>query len=364
LGQGIVFRDLWIDEKTILERETEIVFVGDLGFAGIANSLREKGLQVIGGNFAENFEISRRDAIDFVKELGILVPDTFVFEGVHYDEARDFIRRARSGVVMKTDWRGDFETTVCDTAEKALEILNKYGDSASPANPIYIQERVEGPELGFDIFLWEKEEHSVWWGFESVYGQAITPLDRGYAPDLVLEAYEKVMTIVGKMPPYWGWVSINFIMSDKGPVFLEFVTRPGYIVSYLHTWAHTHGATSPYDPFEIDSKYFGRWLVGASVFEKDLWGEVVAPIELGPEFLVSWDTGADFYTHVEMTNELMYLRIPMIPRVGVRIWMSDDLEDKRLWNSLSDGSGITSGSVMIDALRWDILLNAKEIGVK
>ncbi len=176
-----------IDEIVTFAKKAEVdfVYIGpeEPLSLGLVDRLEEEGIPAVGPRReATILEASKCWAKDFMKKIGVPIPEYWNFEDV--DEAKEFIRdyyknNPGKNLVVKADGlaagKGVF---VCDSLEEALfavdEIMvrRKFGDAG---NRVEIEERLYGIEVAFTAL--SDGRNVVPFGHAKDYKRAFDPDD-------------------------------------------------------------------------------------------------------------------------------------------------------------------------------------------
>jgi hypothetical protein len=211
-------------------------------------------------------EVDRVLAKSVFKDLGIPVPDYKVIS-TENDTLPEYPE-----LVLKTNWRGSFETKVMKREEAERFLRNI---SVVPANPIIAEQKIDGYEIGFDLIVSEDGAiKNCFYGF--VYKATVLKACNIENIPYGIGIYLKALAQLAYESGFRGMFSAEFIVSREGqPYIMEVAARFPYITSLIYTYNYgfyniLRAVTGDYVLPDL-----GDWLVGIPVFRTDQWGDVV-----------------------------------------------------------------------------------------
>jgi phosphoribosylamine---glycine ligase len=213
--------------------------------AGVADALEQAAIPVFGPTAAAaRLESSKAYAKDQMRRAGVATADGEAFSDVERARARARAMASAGGVVVKADWlAGGKGVVVAETANEAEAAIEALMAGARPGAQLVLEERLEGREVS---------------AFALVSGEAVVPLaaacdykrvgdgDRGpntggmgaYTPvpwfgraaleEVIASVFEPIAwRMVRDGAPYRGVLYAGLMLTDAGPVVLEFNARFG-----------------------------------------------------------------------------------------------------------------------------------------
>lgn len=240
----------------------DVVIFDDVEFGSIAEKLRKKGKLVIGGSeYTDRLEIDREFGQQELKKHGVSILPSWNF--TDYDEAIAFIKQNPDRYVFKpsgntpSGGKGLLFIGQEEDGRDLLELLEQNKKVWSKKAPwFHLQKFVSGVEVAVGAYFNGKEfllPINVNFEHKRVFPGDIGPF-AGEMGTLVFwsEPNNLFRATLGKMLPalqssgYIGYVDINCIVNGRGIYPLEFTSRFGYPILFIHL----EGITMP----------IGEWL--------------------------------------------------------------------------------------------------------
>lgn len=255
IGDGLVKKVSSISEGV---KDADYIIFDTTGFGSLADRLKQAGKKVWGGcAFADKLEHDRMFAVEFVKELGILVPRTLEFS-----DKQDAIKQL---IHEEPKWILKTNLDICSLTfiPESNEYLAKFIEMTPDLNntKIILQEYVDGIEVSTNIFYVNgRKIPNPDWTLET---KRFLPHDLGMntgcmtslvgvypiaEPRLYQKTLKKCEYMFEKMLLNT-CVDINTIIDKNGnPYFLEFTPRLGY------NWLYAYLPTLDISPAEFFAK--------------------------------------------------------------------------------------------------------------
>lgn len=227
-----------------------VVIFDDTGFGEEGQDLRARGFSVIGGNpLDQALGRSRRDGIRLMREHNIAVPETKDFRTVVM--AMRFLEEEGGAWFVKVDGDLGNASTVDGRAEDILRYLSWLDGQVPRPRGIELQKSVDGDEISiegwfdgqkfiepFNVTVEEKKfqtgDHGPRTGCESC---VVFLLNNAQLPQQTLLK----MTETLRQHHYVGPLDLNTVVTEQGPVGLEWTARLGFDSSHalFHLMAQT-----------------------------------------------------------------------------------------------------------------------------
>lgn len=215
--------------------------------AGLAESLRERGLAVVGpSRAAARIEASKAFAKALMERAGIPTAPFRVFTDP--DRAEAYVRRADRPLVVKADGlAGGKGVRVCDTAEQAVQavrslmVRRSLGDAG---RIVVVEERLQGTELSVMVVtdgqelavlppardhkrLLDHDRGPNTGGMGAVAPVCLPDGRRGVQALLDATIRPALHEMAEQGCPYRGVLYAGLMLTPQGPRVLEFNCRPG-----------------------------------------------------------------------------------------------------------------------------------------
>jgi phosphoribosylamine--glycine ligase len=265
LGLGIYLKDrghqvaAWIHDKhsahnfdglllkpnkweTFLDKDTVVIFDGS-GGGRTGDRLRARGFAVFMGSvFADQLELDREIAFEFMRQVGIKTPHSETFGD--FNSAKAFVKKNPQRWAFKVS--GEFandphvHTYVSSDADDMIEMLNYFEEVATKKPEFELQEFKEGVAISTEGWFNGKEfmkpfNHTV--ERKQLMNKNLGP-SGGCAGNLVWAWPQGTNHIIeegiGLMAPileeygYVGPIDLNTVVNREGVWALEFTPRFGY----------------------------------------------------------------------------------------------------------------------------------------
>ena len=199
----------------------DLIMFPDVGFGGIADSLREEGYPVFGASeLGERLELDRVFMHETLTRLGIPRPETRIVHGL--EELKQAVDELGGGYVKISTWRGDFETFYAENGDAAQAIIDESGlGPLKHALTFIVEEPVAGVEIGCDcMFNGDRFLTPYQYGVE-VKDQLNASVFTDYSPwSQVLDRLAPALAAMG----YAGQISLEGILTEDGEVKILDVT--------------------------------------------------------------------------------------------------------------------------------------------
>jgi phosphoribosylamine---glycine ligase len=230
--------DRWGD---VLDADTVVLFDSS-GGGRTADRLRARGHHVFAGSsFADQLELDRPLALDFMSQAGIKTPESKTFHS--WDKAKEYVRGHDARLVFKASGdTGNFlGSYVSYDSGDLVEMLDYFaGVTAGQGKPEFIlQDFVEGVEVSTEGWFNGREFMTPWnhtLERKQLMNDGLGP-SGGCAGNIVWPERELNHVIeegIARMAPilaehdYIGPIDLNSVVNDEGVWGLEFTPRFGY----------------------------------------------------------------------------------------------------------------------------------------
>lgn len=229
---------------------SDVVIFDDVEFGDTAEKLRKRGKLVVGGStYTDRLEIDREFGQAELKRHGVNILPSWNFS--NYDEAIVFIREHPDRYVMKpsgntpSGGKGLLFIGQEEDGKDLIDLLEQNKNVWQKKAPIFIlQKFVSGVEVGVGAYFNGKDfvyPINVNFEHKRVFPGDIGPF-AGEMGTLVFwsEPDNLFRATLGKMLPalqesgYIGYIDINCIVNSRGIYPLEFTSRLGYPLIFVH----------------------------------------------------------------------------------------------------------------------------------
>jgi phosphoribosylamine--glycine ligase len=224
-----------------LDASTIVVFDSS-GGGRTADRLRARGHFVFAGStFADQLELDRAVALDFMAQAGIQTPESRTFRS--WEKAKEYVKERDKRMVFKAsgetgNYLGSY--VAYDTGD-LVEMLDHFAEvTAGKGKPEFIlQDFVEGTEVSTEGWFNGREFMTPWnhtLERKQLMNDGLGP-SGGCAGNIVWiekEVNHVIETGIARMAPilreheYIGPIDLNSVVNDEGVWGLEFTPRFGY----------------------------------------------------------------------------------------------------------------------------------------
>jgi len=295
-----------------------IVIFDDTGMGAEGTDLRNQGFAVIGGNpFDTKLGKDRRRGKEIMKEAGIVVPQGKSFKTI--DEAKVYVTDKEGKWFVKVDGDLGNASTVDGDSETLKRYLTWVSAQDKQVHGVELQSALQGPEVSVEG--WFDGEEFVFPFNATIEEKRLMAGNVGprtgcescvvwpYSGPLADELLK--MTDVLRKEEYIGSLDLNMIVTQDGPVGLEWTARLGFDASTA-LWvlagptlpeqleAFAYGALPAWElspepaltlrlsipPYPTEDKKLGRKMYGYPI-DSGMSQETIYPtdIRLGPSGL-------------------------------------------------------------------------------
>lgn len=248
----------------------DVVVVADVGY----HSFQMPACPVVGYSVdLYRLEVDRVLAKQVFSELGIPTADYVVLSDDRSSEDLMRLASEHSELVIKTNWRGNFETKILDSG-KALAYIESMKNQICMANPVTVEAKIEGVEIGFDLLVSEQGMlDRCFYGYAS-YAHCVRAAEISLLPSWI-RGYLQALGGLAHASGFRGMFSAEFMVSEDGVYILEVAARFPYITSLIYSYYYGFYdiLRAIVDGFQLPD--LDRWMVGIPVFSRDRFGEVV-----------------------------------------------------------------------------------------
>ncbi len=266
LLSGIVSKVLFPEE------DYDVVVVADVGY----HSFSLPGYVIGYSPDFSKLEVDRILAKHVFQDLEIPVAEYVAL--TNWEEQQNELSSLSSRfpeLVVKTNWRGNFETKIL-TNREALVYLSSIKEMICEANPILVERKIDGKEIGFDLLVTDKGlSDRIFYGYAS-HAHAVRAYSLGLTP-LWIRKHLEALGELAYASGFRGMFSAEFIVdrTTLTPYILEVAARFPYMTSLIYTYNYGF-----YDIIRAVTEGFhlvdtGKWMAGIPVFSRDRFGEVV-----------------------------------------------------------------------------------------
>lgn len=274
-------------------------------------------------NYSDTLSTVEVDRI-FAKEVfdGLSIPVANYVTITSPSEISKLEELPTNQVVVKSNWRGGFETKVV-TKDQAYQLLRSSEQKITPNTPVLVEEKIEGKEIGFDLVVTTTGlSEQLFYGYAAhSHVSKLTTLDR--LPVVFRMLLEKLGEFAYQLG-YVGMFSAEFIVDkDFNPYLMEIAARFPYITSYLYSYNFSF--LNLIKAFTEGFRFTDiGWMIGIPVFARDRFGEKV--FDQITDYRLDLESYQVVFNQVYKNEDLYYILEWPSERVGVMYGCGSDLE--------------------------------------